>query len=156
MSYPYSMDHPNVREAGIVDSVPDEISEIQQHDPDDTALVITGKVTVAGVTRVQELPSVVSTSRSYLVSDTDVVPLLGRDARRKRCTILAISTVGQANAATGFWVGNREDVRSGNAAFWPVGVPLVLMSTEAVYVRAVTGTSPSTTLVSVIPENWAD
>lgn len=155
MSYPYAADHPNYRAPGIIDSTPDEIPEIQQHDLD-PALLVKGEVAVAGTVRTQELPSLVSTSRSYIVNDTAVTPLLGTDPRRKRVTILATSTPGQTNAATGFYVGNSEDVRSGNAAFWPVGVPLVLCSTAGVYVRTVTGTSPSTALVSVIPENWAD
>ena len=152
MSYPYHADHPNVAHAHETESTP-ELPEIQQEDP---TIDVKGNVEVVNVVRTQELPSRIGTSRSYIVSDTDTVPMLGSDLRRKRVTLLATSTPGQTNAATGFYVGEREDVRSGNAGFWPVDVPLVLCNTEQVFVRTVTGTSPSTSLVTVIAENWAD
>jgi hypothetical protein len=152
MSYPYHSDHPNATEAHESNSTP-ELPEIQQEDP---SIDVKGTVEVANVVRTQELPSRIGTSRSYLVSDTDTVPMLGSDLRRKRVTLFATSVVGQANAATGFYVGEREDVRSGNAAFWPVNQALVLCHTEQIFVRTVTGTSPSTALISVIAENWAD
>lgn len=152
MSYPYSLDHPNVRDSsGITDSTPDEIAEIQQQDPD-PSLLVKGEVAIAGTVRTQQLPSRIATSRSYEVTNTDSTPLLGADLRRKRVTLLATATA--TGTATGFYVGEKEDVRSGLAAFWPVNLPLVLEHTEPIYVRCATGSA--TCLVSVIPENWAD
>lgn len=128
-----------------------DLNEIQQEYP----LAVTGDVHVKGPVQVHLLPSRIGVSRSWTVSDVETQPVLGQDDRRRRCTLLAIST-GTPNAATGFYVGSREDVRLGGAAFWPVNVPLVLEHTEQIFVRCVTATSPSTILLSVIAENWAN
>lgn len=129
-----------------------DLNEIQQEYP----LAVSGKVHVDGPVQVHLLPSRIGVSRSWSVTDTDTQPILGQDDRRRRCTLLAISTVGQVNAATGFYIGGREDVRSGLAAFWPVNIPLVLEHTEQIFVRTVSAVTPSTVLLTVIAENWAN
>lgn len=142
------MSHPESPE----ESPEADIDELQQEYP----LPVSGEVHVKGPVQIHLLPSRIGVSRSWIVNDTITQPILGQDDRRRRCTLLAISSVGQTNAATGFFVGNREDVRSGMAAFWPVNIPLVLEHTEQVFVRTVSAVSPSTTLLSVIAENWAN
>lgn len=148
MSYPYAADHPNAGRPDASDSTP-ELPEIQQEVP---AVDVKGQVEVVNAVRTYELPSRIGTSRSYLVSDTDTQPLLGADLRRKRVTLLASATT--TGTATGFYVGEREDVRSGMAALWPINVPLVLQHTEQIFVRCATPSAVAQ--VSIISENWAD
>ena len=90
------------------------------------------------------LPSRSGAARSYDVDASTVLPLLGRDDRRRRAQIISIDQH--------IFVGDPEEVRAGTAALWPKQVPLTIEHTEPVYVRA----SASTTRVSVIPEQWAD
>lgn len=103
-------------------------------------------VRVVDPVQVQQLPSRHGVSRSFGTAATDgePVPLLGADLRRRRAVIIA--------ASASIYVGEREMVKSGAAAIWPAGVPLVIEHTEQVYARAATGTAT----VSVISENWAD
>lgn len=123
-----------------------ELEEIQQ-DEEERALVVPVRVVeVWSPVRVQLLPSRHGVSRSFTSSATDAepIPLLGADLRRRRATIVAIGA--------DVYVGDRELVKTAQAARWPAGVPLVIEHTEQVYARAA---SASATL-SVISENWAD
>ena len=142
MSHPLSPDV--TPEAGL--------SELNQDYP----MNVTGEMHVRGPVQTHELPSRIGISRTYSTDDATVMPVVGEDRRRKRIVILGISVNGQTNAATGFYIGNREDVRTGLAAFWPVGLPLEIRSTEQLFVRAATLTSPSTVAISIIAENWAE
>lgn len=119
-----------------------ELEDVQQ----DEAEGLRVPVRIDGPVRVQVLPSRHGVSRSYAsaATDTEPVPLSGGDLRRRRVTIMSIGAT--------IYVGQKDDVKSGNAAQWPQNVPLVLEHTEQIYAKAATGT----TVISVIAENWAD
>ncbi|MBG0819133.1 hypothetical protein [Planomonospora sp. ID82291] len=123
-----------------------ELEDVQQLEEDGGLRVPVSVREVRVPVRVQLLPSRHGVSRSYSTSesDTDPVPLLGADLRRRRATIIATGAA--------IYVGEKELVRGGLAALWPEGVPLVIEHTEMVYAQAATGTAT----VSVIAENWAD
>ena len=98
------------------------------------------------VVPVHMLPSRCGAHRSYAANESDAAPtlLLGKDLRRRRATIISIDAP--------IWVGAADDVTTGNAAVWPAGGPLVIEHTDQVYARPTVGSS----LISVIPEQWAD
>lgn len=127
------------------DSTP-ELDEIQQDEEHQLIEVPVRVVETCSPVRVQVLPSRHGVSRSYSSTNTDAepIPLLGADLRRRRATIVA--------ADDSIYVGDRELVKSSQAALWPAGVPLVIEHTSMVYARAATATAT----VSVITENWAD
>jgi hypothetical protein len=122
-------------------STPD-LEDVQQQESEGLRV----PVRLDGPVRVQVLPSRHGVSRSYAskATDPEPIPLLGGDDRRRRATLVAIGDA--------MYVGPREDVKSGAAALWPDGVPLVIEHTEQVYARAASDTAT----ISVIAENWAD
>lgn len=127
------------------ESTPD-LDELQQDEEDRPIVVPVRLIEAESPVRVQLLPSRHGVSRSFTTSATDAepTPLLGGDLRRRRATIVAIGA--------DIYVGDREMVKSAQAARWPAGIPLVIEHTEQVYARAAT----TTATVSVISENWAD
>jgi len=81
-------------------------------------------------------------------SDSEPVPLLSADLRRRRAVIVADLPT---------WMGEKSMVREAHAFLLPANVPIVVEHTEEIYVRcySVDG-SPHTAIVSVLAENWAD
>lgn len=117
-----------------------ELDEVLQEEPADTLL----DVQVHGAVQVHHLPSRIGVSRQFTCGTTDPVPLLGEDSRRR---VAILVSVGQ-----NMIVGEKDRVKDGTAALWPANVPLPITHQQQVYALSAT----STTVVSVISENWAD
>lgn len=124
-----------------IDDVPEPDLDAVQQLPDEGIRV---PVRLDQPVPVHILPSRSGAARSYDVDTTTILPLLGRDDRRRRAQIISIDQH--------IFVGEAEEVRAGTAALWPKQVPLVIEHTELVFVRA----SASVTKVSVVAEQWAD
>lgn len=127
------------------ESTPD-LEDLYQEEDERVIVVPVRLIEAESPVRVQLLPSRHGVSRSYTTAATDAepIPLLGADLRRRRATIVALGAE--------IYVGDREMVKSSQAARWPSSVPLVIEHTEMIYARAATGSAT----VSVVTENWAD
>lgn len=120
-----------------------DLEDLQQQQPDPLPAL---RTVVEGAVNVHLLPSRSAVSRNYPVhadATQPPVPLLGADMRRRRAVVMSTEAI---------YIGPRDDVVNGTAAIWPLGVPLELEHTEAIYVRGV----DTAGTVSVIAENWAD
>lgn len=110
-------------------------------------------VVVEGPVRVEPLPSKGGMSRNVLVQPARKVAAspagsqtfrANRDARRKRVTLISTDQP--------FYYGfDQETVESGNAAIWPINVPLVVEHCDE-YFLASMNVAGST--ISIIREDW--
>lgn len=135
----------------IDDAIQPELDEVQQDEPEATAL----DVDVVGPVRAHALPARTCVMHNVTVGAT-ATQILGRDLRRGRVLLWAY-----ADAAALYYVGTRDDeVASGTSAKLVAvkndasAVPQVLelRHCEAVYVRAASGTVD----VQYVAEQWAD
>jgi hypothetical protein len=114
-------------------------AEVQQYEEPSMATV---PVRVDGPVRVAELPSVTQGIGS-VVLDTTGSQVLAADPRRKRATLLTNDQEMHISHSQAGLV---------NGATWPVDVPLILDTSDALWARA----AADTTQVTVIIEGWAE
>lgn len=125
-----------------------DVNDIEQEaDRDEIPYMPSVPVAVDGPVQVHQVPSVSSGVRNFTgVTATEAVRVANADPRRRSLTIIS---VGQ-----NMYVGNdKVNVEGGtHAALWPANVPLVITHSDWVWVKSAT----STTVVSVLSENWAN
>lgn len=101
-------------------------------------------VEVKGVVEVQALPSRVTGFRTFLITTTAAQRILDDDPRRKCATIVPVDT----DIRLGH---TQSDAQSTGGTRLPMGVPLLLTSSDEVWACAVTVSCE----VSVFSELWA-
>jgi hypothetical protein len=120
-----------------------DVDEVVQEEPTETHIQPV-PVTIEGPVRVQELPSRVASTRSYILSTTPE-QILGADPRRRRALLVGVTNI--------IWLGTTPNDVTGPYPFaLPVGVPIVLEHQAPIYAASATGTAT----LSMVVENWAD
>lgn len=116
------------------------MDELEQREEHSELPIPAVPVHIDGPVQTQEVPARHGQMLGVTISTTAEM-ISGRDLRRKRLTLLTRDA--------DFFVGSD---RTNITAWWPAGVPLVLVHCEPVWVKA----DATPTLLTVVNEGWAE